>query len=102
MMQRAALLGGLWLMACGPASAPPPAAPSETAPPPASEPSTTPPAAEAPQPSDAPGPTASPAPVLEAKPATPSVREVCLAMCDKVKEKCGKSSFDSCKVNCGK
>jgi hypothetical protein len=23
-------------------------------------------------------------------------------MCDKVKEKCGKSSFDSCKVNCGK
>jgi len=30
------------------------------------------------------------------------VREVCLAMCDKVKEKCGKSAFDSCKVNCGK
>jgi hypothetical protein len=23
-------------------------------------------------------------------------------MCDKVKEKCGKSAFDSCKVNCGK
>jgi hypothetical protein len=30
------------------------------------------------------------------------VREVCFAMCDKVKEKCGKNAFDSCRVNCGK
>jgi hypothetical protein len=102
MMQRAALIGGLWLVACGAGSAPPAAAPTETAPSPASQPSVAAPTIEAPPPSDAPGPTASPVPPPEAKPPTPSVREVCLAMCDKVKDKCGKSAFDSCKVNCGK
>src|SRR5688572_21690333 len=101
MMQRAALIGGLWLVACGPASAPAPASPSETSPSPVSEPSAAAPTVEAPPPSDAPGLTAPPAPA-EAKPVTPSVREACLAMCDKVKEKCGKSAFESCRVNCGK
>lgn len=101
MMQRAALIGGFWLVACGPASAPPAATPSET-PPSASTPSAAAPVAEEPSPSDAAAPSAAPAPTPEAKPPGPSVREVCLAMCDKVNEKCGKSAFESCRLNCGK
>ncbi len=100
MMQRAALVGGLWLVACGTPSPPAATAPIETTPPAASEQSSATSAAEAPPPRDAPGPTASPTP--EAKPASPSVHDVCFAMCDKVKEKCGKSAFESCRVNCGK
>jgi hypothetical protein len=42
------------------------------------------------------------APPVEAKPPLPSIREVCLAMCDKVKAKCPKSAFESCRVNCTK
>jgi hypothetical protein len=101
MMQRAALIGGLWLVACGPAAS----APVASNPPPAvAEPS---PAAQTPPDvkpeSDAPGPTASASPPApEAKPSAPAIRDVCLAMCDKLKEKCPKNAFDSCRVNCSK
>lgn len=37
-----------------------------------------------------------------AKPAGPSIHEVCFAMCDKLKPKCPKSSFEACQLNCGK
>jgi hypothetical protein len=34
--------------------------------------------------------------------AGPSIHDVCFAMCDKMKEKCPKNAFESCRVNCGK
>jgi len=46
-------------------------------------------------------PVAAPAPV-EAKPAAPSIHDVCFEMCDKVKAKCPKSAFEACRVNCSK
>ena len=41
-------------------------------------------------------------PRLAAKPAAPSIHDVCFEMCDKVKAKCPKSAFEACRVNCSK
>jgi hypothetical protein len=97
MMQRGLVLAGIWLVACGPKTEPvtaaepaPAPAPVEAAPPASVEP-----------PAAAPAPSAEPAslPVAEAK---PSIHDVCFSMCDKLKPKCAKSSFEACQVNCGK
>jgi hypothetical protein len=40
--------------------------------------------------------------VPETKPAGPSIHDLCFEMCDKVKAKCQKSSFEACRINCGK
>ena len=99
MMQRALVLGGIWLVACGPKVEPPKTAepaPSVEAAPPAA--SANEPAAADPTPT---APVAS-APVAETKPTAPSIHDVCFEMCDKVKAKCPKSSFEACRVNCGK
>jgi len=47
-------------------------------------------------------PVASSAPAPVAKPAAPSLHDVCFEMCDKVKAKCPKSSFETCRINCSK
>ncbi len=94
MMQRALVLGGIWLVACGPKTEPAKSVepmPSVLAPAASAEP---PPPLEAP-PAE---PLASSAPA----PSAPSIHEVCFAMCDKVKAKCPKNSFDACRVNCSK
>jgi hypothetical protein len=44
-----------------------------------------------------PAPTAA-----EPKPAPPSIHDVCFAMCDKLKDKCPKSSWETCRINCSK
>jgi hypothetical protein len=99
-MQRALLIGGIWLSACGPKSEPPktaeptPSASTTPAAPGAEKPA----AAEAPPPA----PETSSAPAAEPKAPAPSIHDVCFAMCDKVKAKCAKSSFEACRVNCGK
>jgi hypothetical protein len=100
MMQRALVLGGIWLVACGPKPEPtkmpePVAMPSAVVAAPADsvEP-TAPPAA----PPTEPVASSAPAPA----PAAPSIHDVCFAMCDKVKAKCPKNSFDACRVNCSK
>ena len=97
MMQRALLVGGIWLVACGPKTEP-----AKTVEPVAS--ASAPPAARAEQPSlpEAPPvePVASSAP--PPAPSAPSIHDVCFAMCDKVKAKCPKNSFDACRVNCSK
>lgn len=99
MVKRVVLLGAVCLVACGPK--PEPAAPGETAPA-ASSASASTPAPEATAAEVAPAP-APPAPkAAEPAPKGPSVREVCLQMCDRVKAKCAKSAFESCQVNCGK
>ena len=98
MMQRGLVVVGIWLVSCGPKSEPvtpvdsaPSPAPVQPAPTASAEPvATTPAAAVEPE---------SPPPVAEAK---PSIHDVCFAMCDKLKAKCAKSSFESCRVNCGK
>jgi len=95
MMQRALVLGGFWLVACGPKSEPAKTAepmPSASVPAPvaSAEPSSTPPAE----------PAASSAPTPS--PAAPSIHDVCFGMCDKVKAKCPKNSFEACRVNCSK
>lgn len=100
MMQRALVLGGFWLTACGPQVEPAKTAePQPAASVVAAAPATsTEPTAEA-----KPEPAASqPEAPVEAKPATPSIHDVCFAMCDKLKDKCGKSSWESCRINCGK
>ncbi|HVY30075.1 MAG TPA: hypothetical protein VHB79_26140 [Polyangiaceae bacterium] len=99
MMKRAVVIGGLWLTACGPK-----AEPAKTAEP---EPVASATAAAAPEPapsavpatSEAPQPAASAA---EPKPAAPSIHELCFAMCDKLKDKCPKSSWETCRINCSK
>jgi hypothetical protein len=98
MMQRALVLGGIWLAACGPKAEPakaaePTPAPSEATPVASTEP---PVAAEVPP--VEPAPSSTPAP----EPPAPSIHDVCFAMCDKVKAKCPKSAFDACRVNCSK
>lgn len=97
MMQRALLIAGIWLTACGPKAEP--AKSVDPAPAPSAEPA--PVAADAPAAPEAPVPEPAPAPVAAA-PAQPSIRELCFAMCDKVKAKCPKSSFETCRVNCSK
>jgi hypothetical protein len=47
-------------------------------------------------------PLASSTPAPPPTPSGPSIHEVCFAMCDKVKAKCPKNSFDACRVNCSK
>jgi hypothetical protein len=98
MIQRAFLTIGLGLVACGPktepARAPEPAPATVEAPQPASS---NPAPSEAQPPSET-APPDSPAP--EAKPEAPAIRDVCYAMCDKVKAKCPQSAFESCRVNC--
>jgi hypothetical protein len=98
MMQRALVLGGIWLAACGPKAEPPktvePVSSVSAAAPTAEKPRT-----EAPASAE---PVASSASPIESKPAAPSLHDVCFAMCDKVKAKCPKSSFEACQVNCGK
>ncbi|HEX2870500.1 MAG TPA: hypothetical protein VHP33_04575 [Polyangiaceae bacterium] len=102
MMQRALVIAGIWLTACGPKSEPAktaePAAAASGEPVPGAAPMTS----AAPSASAAPVVEAAPAPVAEAKPATPSIHDVCFEMCDKVKAKCPKNSFDACRVNCSK
>jgi hypothetical protein len=98
MLQRALMLGGLWLAACGPKAepvAPTEAAPAASTPAPAVETAAEPSAVE-------PAPAAPAEPVAEAKPAAPSIHDVCFEMCDKIKAKCPKNAFDACQVNCGK
>ena len=101
MMQRALMIAGIWLAACGPKGEP-----AKTAEPVAAAPSAAPAASVAPVETSA-APMAEPAPtsatpVAEAKPAAPSIHEVCFEMCDKVKAKCPKSAFEACRVNCSK
>jgi len=101
MMQRALVIAGIWLTACGPKGEP-----AKTAEPAAAAPSAEPVATAAPVAASAalvvePAP-ASAAPVAEAKPAAPSIRDVCFEMCDKVKAKCPKNAFEACRVNCSK
>ena len=96
MMQRALVIGGMWLVACGPKGEPaksvePSASVSASAPTASAEPPVVPEAPPA-------EPVASSAPVA----AGPSIHEVCFEMCDKVKAKCPKSSFEACRVNCSK
>ena len=99
MMQRALVVAGIWLVACGPKGEP--AKTAEPAPAPAPSAATVSNEAPvAPAPS-AVEPVAAPAPV-EAKPTAPSIHEVCFEMCDKVKAKCPKSAFEACRVNCSK
>ena len=106
-MQRVLVIGGLWLSACGPQTGPAPTTPdsSASAANDAAKP-VAPPAAEAsPLAEAAPTETASAAeskPAAEAQPAAPSIHDVCFAMCDTLKPKCPKSSFEACQVNCGK
>lgn len=118
MMQRVLSIGGIWLAACGPAAEPEPkTAAAEGASSGAGRVETTPAAVEAaPQTSVSAGAAGSeksvePAPPagskpsavpVESKPAAPSIHEVCFAMCDKLKNKCPKSSFEACQLNCGK
>ena len=101
MMQRALMIAGIWLTACGPKGEP-----AKTAEPAAAAASVEPVASTAPVAATAAPvaevPTAPAAPVAEAKPATPSIHDVCFEMCDKVKAKCPKNSFDACRVNCSK
>ena len=97
MFQRALLTIGLGLAACGPKTEPVKTPEPASSASPAPEP--TPVASEAPAPSD-PAPPSNPAP--EAKPAAASIHDVCFAMCDKVKAKCPKSAFESCRINCSK
>jgi hypothetical protein len=97
MMQRGLLIAGIWLTACGPKAEPAKAA----------EPAPIPAAAPMPIASDAPAAPEAPAgapiaPSAAAAPAPPSIHELCFAMCDKVKAKCPKSSFETCRVNCSK
>lgn len=100
-MQRALVIGGLWLAACGPKGEP-----AKTVEPLPSA-SVTAPAASAatplePTPAATEEPTASTSATVEAKPSALSIHEVCFAMCDKVKAKCPKNSFEACRVNCSK
>jgi len=97
MMQRALVIAGIWLTACGPKAEP--AKSVDVAPAPSSEPA--PLASEAPPAPEAQAPEPAPAAVAAA-PAQPSMHELCFAMCDKVKAKCPKSSFETCRVNCSK
>lgn len=109
MMQRVGWIVGFCLAACASSQpAGPAGAESELASVSTSEPAA--PAASAAS-TDAPTPSATPGssatePSLP-EPAAPkasgaSIHDVCFAMCDKVKEKCPKSAFESCRVNCGK
>ena len=111
-MQRALVIGGFVLAACGPQAGPAPAAPTPTSSASASSAATA-PAAEAKSAESTPAeatPTVAgnaadappPAEAKEVKPAGPSIHEVCFAMCDKLKSKCPKSSFEACQLNCGK
>jgi hypothetical protein len=100
MMQRALVLGGIWLVACGPK-----AEPAKTAEP---EPAAS-VVAAAPAASPEQAPEAQPEPVasaetkpVETKPAEPSIHELCFAMCDKLKDKCPKTSWETCRINCSK
>jgi hypothetical protein len=111
MMQRArrfgGILGGIWLVACGPKepaqSADPTVAAAEPGqpvpPPPPAPPSAEPAASTAPPSTDVSSPVAPPTPTT--KPAE-AVHDLCFAMCDKVKAKCPKSAFEACQVNCSK
>jgi hypothetical protein len=103
MVQRA-LVVGFVLLACSPqatpepaAPAPPASSPSDQAPPPAASSATV--AEATPAPSAA---AVAEAPPSDAKPAAPSIHDVCFAMCDKLKAKCPKSQFEACQLNCGK
>ncbi|RYZ03213.1 MAG: hypothetical protein EOO73_28420 [Myxococcales bacterium] len=100
MMQRAFLLGGIWLVACGPKTEA--AAPAEPAPAPsAAVASVEPETAPAPQTAES-APATAPEPATVETPPGPSIHDVCFEMCDKVKAKCAKSAFEACRVNCGK
>ena len=100
MTQRALLLAGIWLLACGPK--PEPVTSAEPAPSATPAPSAVPAPAE----TAAPDTTAAPNTLApEAKPAVPagpSIHDLCFAMCDKVKAKCPQSAFESCRMNCSK
>ena len=105
MMQRVLVAAGIWLTACGPKAEPAKSAdpgPSAAAPLVTSEN----PVAD-PAPSSTPAPAAPPSATLEPKPAEPkpaaaSIHDVCFEMCDKVKAKCPKNAFETCRVNCSK
>lgn len=122
MMQRAFAIGAIFLGACGPKAGtePPASSPAASTPSaPASAASTAPlaeadehaaakPSGEAPAGTSSAGDTTSDeragdtkAP-SDAKAAGPSIHDVCFAMCDKLKTKCPKSSFEACQLNCGK
>ena len=98
MMHRVLVFGGIWLTACGPKSEPPKTAEPVASASPAPKASADEPAAEA-APAE---PVASSAPPPQTKPAAASIHDVCFEMCDKVKAKCPKSSFEACRVNCSK
>lgn len=105
MWQRAVIVGGFCVIACGPKADPRTPQDSESAPHSSAAgsggaDSTTTPAPAEPAPAPA-STAATPAPP-EAKPEAPSIGEVCSQMCDKMKAKCPKSAFEACQVNCGK
>jgi hypothetical protein len=100
MMQRALVIAGIWLTACGPKAEPAKAAePAPSAVAAAPSPSADKPAEPEAKP---PEPAPSSTPVAEAKPAAPSLHAVCFEMCDRVKAKCPKSAFETCQLNCSK
>jgi hypothetical protein len=120
MIQRACVIGGLVFAACGPHARPGPTAPGPeangataggdnasslpSASGAATESETAAAEADAKGGGNATDPKAASdvkAP-SESKPAGPSIHEVCFAMCDKLKPKCPKSSFEACQLNCGK
>jgi hypothetical protein len=100
MIERALVIAGIWLTACGPKSEPAKTAePAESAAAVAPAPSADKPAAPAAAAAE-PAPSSAPAP--EAKPAAASLHSLCFEMCDRVKAKCPKSSFETCQLNCSK
>jgi hypothetical protein len=106
MIQRALLLGGIWLTACAskpaePAEAPQPPAASANAEPSASSQNLASAAPGADPPATAPVETAA-APPPAPKAPEASIHEICFEMCDRVKAKCPKSAFEACRVNCTK
>jgi hypothetical protein len=101
MMQRALVVAGIWLVACGPKAEPAKNAEPEPAGPTAAAAASEapPPVPEAKPAEVSPAPSA---PVAETKPPVASIHDVCFEMCDKVKAKCPKSAFEACRVNCSK
>jgi hypothetical protein len=101
-----AVLGGIWLAACGAQSEPQTpdakthveAAPTASEPAPAASKSTAQAADEPAVPPEAP---ASGEPVAPAS-APASLRDLCLGMCSRLESKCPKSSVETCRINCSK
>jgi hypothetical protein len=104
MMQRVVVFGGFLLAACGPqaGATPQTPAPEASAAPAAAPAEETGPTTATEAPSETPPQVAPEKPTAESKPVVASIHDVCFAMCDKLKPKCPKSSFEACQLNCGK